>query len=153
MLDENSLEGKQGDIRYDESKPIGMVIEQFPPAEQMVKDGRRIYLIVSGGEQLYDVPNLAGRSVREAKFILAQRNLELQEVSSKQSAQYPSGIVLEQVEQAGSKLKKGTKVGVVVSIGMESGDIKIPDLTGKNVDEAKKMLLAAKLQVGKVTSQ
>src|SRR5204862_6277248 len=80
MLDENSLEGKQGDIRYDENKPIGMVIEQFPPADQMVKDGRRIYLIVSGGEQLYDVPNLAGRSVREAKFILAQRNLELQEV-------------------------------------------------------------------------
>jgi eukaryotic-like serine/threonine-protein kinase len=153
LLDENDLEGKQGDIRYDPSKPIGTVIEQNPPAEQMVKSGRRIYLIVSGGEQLYEVPNLIGRSVREARFNLGQRNLDLQEISTKQSAQYPSGIVIEQIEQTGTKVKKGTKIGVVVSIGMESGSIKVPDLIGKNVEEAKKLLLQSKLQIGKITAQ
>jgi serine/threonine-protein kinase len=152
-LDDSGLEGLQGDIRYDPSKPIGTVIEQNPPSEQVVKDGRRIYLIISGGEQLYDVPNLVGRSLREAKFMLTQRNLEAQEVEYKPSVQYPSGIVLSQLEHAGSKVKKGTLIGLVISTGMESGDIKVPDLTGKNVEDAKKLILQYKLTIGKINYQ
>ncbi len=152
-LDQAGLEGLQGDIRYDPSKPIGTVLDQNPPADQMVKDGRRIYLVVSGGEQLYDVPNLVGRTEREAKFILGQRNLELFEVENKASAQYPAGIVMSQVEQTGAKVKKGTKIGVVISVGMETGDLKVPDLIGKNVEDAKKLILQSKLMVGKINFQ
>lgn len=152
-LDDAGLEGLQGDIRYDPSKPIGTVVDQNPLSDQVVKDGRRIYLIISGGEQLYDVPNLVGRTLREAKFILNQRNLEVQEVEYKPSVQYPTGIVLTQIESAGSKVKKGTKIGVIVSTGMESGDIKVPDIIGKNIEEAKKLLAANKLTVGKISFQ
>lgn len=152
-LDNEGLEGLQGDIRYDPSKPIGTVIEQNPPSEQVVKDGRRIYLVISGGEQLYDVPNLVGRSLREAKFMLSQRNLESQDVEYRASVQYPSGIVLSQIEPAGSKVKKGTVIGLIVSTGMESGDIKVPELTGKNVEEAKKLILQNKLSIGKINFQ
>ncbi|HWA05482.1 MAG TPA: PASTA domain-containing protein [Ignavibacteria bacterium] len=153
QLDDAGLEGLQGDIRYDPSKPIGTVVDQNPPADQTVKDGRRIYLIISGGEQLYDVPNLVGRTLREAKFMLDQRNLEVQEVEYKPSAQYPSGIVLAQIENAGSKVKKDTRIGVIVSTGMDAGDIKVPDLTGKNLEEAKKLLAVNKLTLGKVNYQ
>jgi len=152
-LDNSGLEGLQGDIRYDPSKPIGTVIEQTPPADQIVKDGRRIYLVISGGEQLYDVPNLVGRSLREAKFMLSQRNLDAQEVEYKNSVQYPNGIVLSQIEPAGSKVKKGTLIGLIISSGMESGDIKVPDLAGKNVEEAKKLILQSKLSIGKINFQ
>lgn len=152
-LDEAGLEGLQGDIRYDPNKPIGTVLDQNPPADQIVKDGRRIYLIVSGGEQLYDVPNLVGRTVREARFMLSQRNIELTEVEMRQSAQYPAGLVLSQIESPGSKVKKGTKIGVVVSTGMETGDLKVPDLTGKNIEEAKKLIMQSKLAIGKITYQ
>jgi len=153
LLDDAGLEGVEGDIRYDPSKPIGTVVEQNPLTDQVVKDGRRIYLVISGGEQLYDVPNLVGRTLREAKFVLNQRNLEVQEVEYKPSVQYPSGIVLMQIESAGSKVKKGTQIGVVVSTGMESGDIKVPDITGKNIEEAKKLLAANKLTLGKINYQ
>jgi beta-lactam-binding protein with PASTA domain len=153
QLDEAGLEGLQGDIRYDPTKPIGTVVEQNPLADQTVKDGRRIYLVISGGEQLYDVPNLVGRTLREAKFMLDQRNLEVQEVEYKPSSQYPSGIVLSQIESAGSKVKKGTVIGVVVSTGMDAGDIKVPDLTGKNIEEVKKLLEANKLSLGKINYQ
>ncbi|MFI5211394.1 MAG: PASTA domain-containing protein [Ignavibacteria bacterium] len=152
-LDDAGLEGLQGDIRYDPSKPIGTVVDQNPPVDQIVKDGRRIYLIISGGEQLYDVPNLVGRTLREAKFVLNQRNLEVQEVEYKQSVQYPTGIVLTQIESPGSKVKKGTKIGVIVSTGMDAGDIKVPDLVGKNIEEAKKLLAANKLTLGKINYQ
>lgn len=152
-LDNADLEGIQGDIRYDANKPIGTILDQNPVGDQMVKSGRRIYLIVSGGEQLYDVPNLVGRSVRESKFALAQRNLELQEMDSRVSAQYPSGTIISQIEPAGSKVKKGTKIGVVVSTGMETGDIKVPELIGKNLEEAKKIILQNHMMIGKINYQ
>jgi len=152
-LDDGDLEGLQGDVRYDETKPIGTILDQNPPAGQMVKEGRRIYLVVSGGETLYDVPNIVGRSVRESKFMLAQRNLELQEVETKPSAQYPPGIVVSQVERPGMKVKKGTRIGVVVSTGMDVGDMKIPELIGKNVEEAKKIILQNKFTIGKINFQ
>ncbi|MGA2668479.1 MAG: PASTA domain-containing protein [Ignavibacteria bacterium] len=153
VLDEADLEGVQGDIRYDVSKPLGTVLDQNPTAQQMVKDGRRIYLVVSGGEQLYDVPNLVGRTVRESKFILAQRNLELQEVGNKPSVQYPAGIIMTQIETVGAKVKKGARIGVVVSAGVEAGDLRVPDLIGKNVEEAKKLILQNKLSIGKINFQ
>jgi beta-lactam-binding protein with PASTA domain len=153
LLDDKGLEGLQGDVRYDESKPIGTILDQNPPPDQTVKDGRRIYLVVSGGETLYDVPNLVGRSVRESKFMLAQRNLELQETESKSSAQYPPGIIVAQVEQPGVKVKKGTRISVVVSTGMDAGNLKIPGLIGKNVEEAKKLILLNKFIIGKINFQ
>ena len=153
VLEEADLEGIQGDIRYDASKTLGTVLDQYPPADQMVKDSRRIYLVVSGGDQLYDVPNLVGRTVRESKFILAQRNLELQEMGDKPSAQYPAGIIMAQVENVGAKVKKGTRIGVVVSQGIETGDLKVPDLIGKNLEEAKKLILQNKLAIGKINFQ
>jgi serine/threonine-protein kinase len=108
---------------------------------------------VSGGEQLYDVPNLVGRTLRESKFILAQRNIQVQEISFKPSAQFPPGLVIEQVEQPGAKVKKGTKIGVIVSTGMDAGNLKIPELTGKNLEEAKKIILQNKFTIGKINFQ
>lgn len=153
VLDDADLEGLQGDIRYDETKPIGTILEQNPPPDQMVKDGRRIYLIVSGGETLYDVPLLVGRTVRESKFMLAQRNLEIHEIEQRASVQYPTGIIIAQVEQPGTKLKKGSKIAVVVSSGMDAGDLKIPELAGKNLEEAKKLILQNKFTIGKINFQ
>ena len=153
VLDDADLEGLQGDVRYDESKPIGTILEQNPPPDQMVKDGRRIYLIVSGGETLYEVPLLVGRTVRESKFMLAQRNLELQEIENRPSVQYPPGIIIAQVEQPGTKLKKSSKIAVIVSSGMDAGDLKIPELIGKNLEEAKKIILQNKFAIGKINFQ
>jgi serine/threonine-protein kinase len=119
----------------------------------MVKDSRRIYLIVSGGETLYDVPNIVGRTLRESKFVLAQRNLEILEIENRPSVQYPPGIIISQVEQPGTKLKKGSKVAVVVSSGMDAGDLKIPELVGKNLEEAKKLILQNKFSIGKINFQ
>jgi serine/threonine-protein kinase len=153
ILDEAGLEGVEGDIRYDKSKPIGTIIDQNPPQDAVVKDGRRIYLVVSGGDALFDVPNIVGRSVRESKFILAQRNLELLEVENRPSAQYPPGTIITQVEQPGTKVRKGTKISVVVSTGIETGDLRVPELIGKNLEEAKKIILLNKLSIGKINYQ
>lgn len=153
ILEEAGLNVKQGDIRYDSTTPVGVILEQSPPAGQIVKSGRRVYLVICGGEQLVEVPRLSGRTIRDAKFTLDQRNLQIGEITKKFSNQYPEDVVISQVIQPGSKVKRNTKIDVIVSNGPQVGNIIIPDLVGKTLEEAKRILTEKKLKVGRITYQ
>ncbi|MFZ4591560.1 MAG: PASTA domain-containing protein [Ignavibacteria bacterium] len=153
VLEQSGLDVKQGDIRYDESKPIGFVMDQAPAVDEMVKNGRRVYLTVCGGEQLMEVPRLIGKTERDAKFSLVQRNLLVGEVVRKFTTEQPEDFVISQVIQPGSKVKKGTKVDLIVSNGQLLGSIIIPDVIGKKLADAKKLIEDKKLRVGKITYQ
>lgn len=153
VLENSGLDVKQGDVRYDESKPIGLVMDQNPPVDQMVKNGRRIYLTVCGGEQLVEVPKLIGRTLRDAKFSLEQRNLQVGEIVKKFTNEFAEDVVISQVVQPGSKVKKQSRVDLIISNGQQIGDIIIPNVIGKKLDEAKKILEEKKLKVGKITYQ
>ncbi|HCA43019.1 MAG TPA: hypothetical protein DEP28_07180 [Bacteroidetes bacterium] len=144
------LEVKQGDVKYDETKPIGLVLEQNPPGGQEVKMDRRIYLTVCGGEQLVEVPRLIGRSLRDAKFTLEQRNLQIGEIVRKFSFDIPEEFIVSQVVQPGSKVRKNTKIDLILSNGPELGNLRIPDLIGKKLEEAKKLITDSKLKIGKI---
>jgi eukaryotic-like serine/threonine-protein kinase len=153
VLEKSGLDVKQGDVRFDEAKPIGLVMDQNPPVDQMVKNGRRIYLTVCGGEQLVEVPKLIGRTLRDAKFTLEQRNLQVGDIVKKFTNEFSEDVVVSQVVQPGSKVKKSTRIDLIISNGKQIGDIIIPDVVGKKLDEAKKMLEEKKLKVGKITYQ
>lgn len=153
VLENVGLDVKQGDVRYDESKPIGQIIDQNPPSDLMVKYGRRIYLIVCGGEQLVEVPKLVGKTLRDARFSLEQRNLKVGEIVKKFSSEYSEDLVISQILQPGSKVKKSSAVDLIVSNGPLLGDLVIPDLIGKKLEDAKKLIGEKKLKVGKITYQ
>ncbi|MCX7834139.1 MAG: PASTA domain-containing protein [Ignavibacteria bacterium] len=153
ILEDAGLNVKQGDIRYDSTTPVGTILEQSPTAGEIVKSGRRVYLVICGGEQLVEVPRLSGRTIRDAKFTLDQRNLQIGEITKKFSNQYPEDVVISQVIQPGSKVKRMTKIDVIVSNGPQIGNIIIPDLIGKKLEEAKKILTEKKLKVGRITYQ
>ena len=151
VIEDAGLDVKQGDLKYDETKPIGVVLDQNPQAEQFVKGGRRVYLMVCGGEQLIEVPKLTGKTLRDAKFSLEQRNLKIGDIAKKFSYDSPEDVVLSQIIQPGSKVKKSTKIDLIVSNGPQLGNIVVPDLIGKKLEDAKKAITDAKLKVGKLT--
>lgn len=153
VLDDAGLDVKQGDLRYDETKPIGLVMEQNPGVDEMVKKGRRVYLIICGGEQLIEVPRLIGKTERDARFTLVQRNLQVGEIVRKFTAEQPEDCVISQIVQPGSKVKKSTKIDLMISNGPIVGDIIVPDLIGKKLADAKKLIEEKKLKVGKITYQ
>ncbi|MEO6693703.1 MAG: PASTA domain-containing protein, partial [Ignavibacteria bacterium] len=153
IIEEAGLEIKQGDVKYDENIQIGQILDQNPPAEENVKYGRRIYVTICGGEQLSEVPNLKGKSLRDAKFTLEQRGLKLGETVRKNTNEFPENFVISQVIQATSKVKKNSAIDLILSDGPVVGDLKIPSLTGKTIEEAKKIITEAKLKIGKITYQ
>ncbi|KAA0210861.1 MAG: PASTA domain-containing protein [Ignavibacteriaceae bacterium] len=151
VLENSGLQVKQGDVKYDETKPIGQILEQNPPAGQMVKGSRRIYLTVCGGEQLIDVPRLVGRSLRDARFYLQQRGLDIGETVKKFSNEFPDEYVISQIIQPGSKVKRDTKIDLIISNGPEIGNLRVPDVIGKSLQEAKNIITESKLKVGRIT--
>ena len=150
-IDSIGLEGRQGDIRMDKSHTAGIVIFQHPPAGEQVKRGRRVYMTVSGGEMLVSVPNLRGRTLRDAKFALEREGLKLGAIEYLPSEDYPINTILEQRMSPGAKVKKDIYVSVTISQGRVAENIIIPDLNGKTLNDALNILRTAGLNLGKVT--
>jgi beta-lactam-binding protein with PASTA domain len=153
IIENGGLEIIQGEMKYDESIPIGQIMDQNPPADETVKYGRRIYVTICGGEMLSEVPNLKGKSMRDAKFTLEQRGLKLGETVRKNTNEFPADFVVSQVIQPGSKLKKNSTIDLILSDGPTIGDLLVPNTVSKNLDEAKKIIADSKLKIGKITYQ
>ncbi|MFA6026222.1 MAG: PASTA domain-containing protein [Ignavibacteriaceae bacterium] len=128
------------------------IILQKPHAGEIVKKGRRIFLVLSGGEPMADVPSLRGKSVTNARFALERVGLKIGEITEV-SSDNPKDIIIAQQFVAGVKLKKGAYINVEVSSGQVEGNIEIPNLIGKSLTEAEKILNENFLKVGKINYQ
>jgi serine/threonine-protein kinase len=132
--------------------PAGTVFLQKPDAGELVKEGRTVYLFVSGGEKILSVPLLKGKSIVDAKFALERLGLKLGRVQRLSSSQ-PEDMIIDQEYAVGTPLKQGGMVGVIVSAGRGGGSIVVPDLVGKSLLDARLILSDSSLVVGKVNYQ
>jgi serine/threonine-protein kinase len=130
----------------------GRILYQNPVANSVVREGRNIYLTISGGEQKVQVPNLRGRSLRDAKITLEQLELQLGVVAYS-SSDLPAETVISQGVQTGQKTTRGKRIDVTVSSGPALSQIDVPNVAGLNLDEAQKRLIAAGLRIGSITSK
>ncbi|GAG42872.1 unnamed protein product, partial [marine sediment metagenome] len=70
------LDGTQNDPDV----PPGHIVSQMPEAYLLVKKGRRIYVTVSKGGELFEMIVVSGGSVRRAKLMLRQHGFEMANV-------------------------------------------------------------------------
>lgn len=152
LLKDNKLEPVISDTTYDEKYEKGSIILQKPSSGEKVKIGRRIYLFISGGEPVVHVPSLKGKSLRDAKFSLERLGLNLGQIDSV-SSNNPKDMVFDQQFAAGTPLRKGDSVGISISIGEGGGEIIVPDLIGRSLAEAEKVLADSSLKVGRINYQ
>ncbi len=151
-LDELNLQPIIGDTTYDEKYKKGTIVFQKPIAGETVKEGRRIYLFISGGEPVVTVPNLKGKSIRDAKLTLERIGLKLGTIDEVPSNN-PKDMIFDQEFAEGTRVQKGSSVGIYISIGEGEGSIEIPDLVGKSLSEAERILIDNSLIVGKINYQ
>jgi beta-lactam-binding protein with PASTA domain len=139
------------DSLYDADHPVGTVIEQSPYPYATVKEGRRVYLTMSIGEKPIIMPKLFGVSPREAELILETYNLNLNSKSYVFSDIYHEGTVMAQSYPPGQPIKAGSKIDITISLGILKEEMKIPDLVGISLHEAKEKLKALRLNIGEIT--
>jgi eukaryotic-like serine/threonine-protein kinase len=152
-LSEMGLVAIEGDRVLDNAHPVGTIITQNPKPNAVVKYGRHVYLTICGGEVLVPVPSLRGRSLRDARFALERNGLMLGETSYAPSDSSPVNTIISQSVAINERVKKGTTIAVTVSSGSLTRTIQVPDLTGKSLVEAQKLIEHSHLTLGNVTFQ
>jgi serine/threonine-protein kinase len=149
LLDAN-LTPVEGGKRFDGKYPEGIVIFQSPLPNMKVRESRRIYLTISGGEEYIEVPDLNGRTQRDAKIALFNSNLQLGRVIYDSTNILPNEVVINQSIPKYKKVKSGTYVSITLSMSTQAGQIVVPNLTNKSLTEAGIILPQHKLVLGKI---
>lgn len=135
--------------KFDENIPKDRVIYHRPREGASVKEGRRVYLFVSGGDPLLMSPSLVGKTFRDAKITLERKGLVMGEVEKVRS-EFDANLIIEQDPEEGIKIEKGTVVNLKVSVGPRIGMVKVPTIYGRSLREAERILRRNSLKLGRV---
>ncbi|MCW2823943.1 MAG: pknB [Aeromicrobium sp.] len=112
----------------------GDVIETDPPAGEEVDKGSTVNLIVSAGPEQVAIPNLIDYSYSDAKRLLQDQGLKVKRQTQDSSETKDS--VLNSNPPAGVKVDVGSTVTLIVS----KGQVTVPNVVGKDIEEATAIL-------------
>ena len=150
MLEDSGLNPIVQTSRFDQKYQKNQVIFQKPSGGTTVKQNRRIYLTISGGEPLLTMPSLISKTLRDAQVSLEKMGLKIGKVDSVES-EFPPNTIVEQQYFEGKEIAVGTSVGLKVSIGPKVGMIRVPNLLGRSLTEAEEILRSSSLKIGNKT--
>lgn len=143
----------QDSIYADTAKPA-QVLKQVPEPDDLVKVNRTVYLTINRSvPPMIEMPNLVGYSYRSAEMALKNSNLQVGDTVFK--ADFAKNAVLEQryngsVIAAGTKIRMGSKISLVLGNGVGDRQFVVPSLIGMTYGQAKAMLEANGLAFGVV---
>lgn len=132
----------------DSDQPTGTILESDPAEGKEVTSGSTVNVVISGKKEMIKIPDVSRKTLDQAKKILADAGLTVGEVTQTPSDTIEVGYVIKTTPEQNSSIEKGTKVNIAVSKGKEVAKTTVPDLKGKTLDEAKKLLADAKLALG-----
>lgn len=139
--------------RYSAEIPAGSVLIQLPEAGRTVKKGRTVHLIVSKGLREVQIPELRGRSQRQAEISLHRLGLVQGKIIPGAHASIPRGVVIRTEPAAGTLVRVNQQVDVVISSGEISGKVQLPSLVGLSLENARTKVLELGFALGAVARQ
>ncbi|WP_244415338.1 Stk1 family PASTA domain-containing Ser/Thr kinase [Streptomyces hygroscopicus] len=129
---------------FNEEVAKGSVIRTDPAGGSKRRPDTAVGLTVSRGTAI-DVPGVLGSDRTDAVSTLRAAGFQVRFADQPVFSAQDKGTVARQTPAEGGKLGKGDTVTLTLSKGPEM--IPVPDVTGKNVDDAKKQLTDLGFQV------
>jgi beta-lactam-binding protein with PASTA domain len=161
FMEEVYIKAKKSKMRIEVSDsvfnnhlPKGTVIEQNPIAGFKVKKNRRIFLIVNAfNPEKVKMPNIVGVSHRQAEAVLKNAGLEIGRlihipdiaVNNVLKQKFNNNEIKE-----GELIPKGSKIDLVLGMGLSDQKTQIPDLGNYSLEKAKNRILRSALNLGAV---
>lgn len=137
-LQEAGLGVAYDDPQYSEIVSKGLVLSSDPaPGGRVARNGA-VTLVLSLGPERYDVPKLVNLTQAQAQEALTKTKLAVGTVKRQYSETVPNGRVISSSPAAGTSVRVGTAVDLVVSKGLPP--VTVPDVTNKPYDEAQRTL-------------
>lgn len=147
MLEEKEFKVELEEAYGDPDKyKAGTVMKQSPKAGEKRKQGSLIILTICRGAELKSVPEVIGMSLSKAEATLESAGFRVGKITKKHVDGERVGAVLGQAPKALDKAPKGSSIDLVVN----EGDKEIPNVIGKSINDAKKILEQAGLKLGEV---
>lgn len=138
-------------IRVASTDDPGIVIEQDPPAGEIVDEGEVIVLRISAGPDLVEVPDVLGKTAQEAADELEAVELMVGLTTEEASEDFEPGQVISQSPAAGEQAPAGSAVDLVISSGPET--VVVPSVVCDPVELAREKIVAAGLKFKRATPE
>ncbi|RBP99622.1 Stk1 family PASTA domain-containing Ser/Thr kinase [Bifidobacterium xylocopae] len=121
----------------DSSEPAGTFTKQSPKGGSKAKKGSTVTVWFSSGPQSSKIPDVKGLDQEAARSKLEKAGFKVSPSASiEDSADVPKNKVTRTDPASGQSVPKGSSILIYISSGMT----KVPDVTGKKLDEAKNYL-------------
>lgn len=133
--------------RSDPNAPLGTVFLQAPEVGTSVRKGDTVLLAISTGPQEKTVPNLIGMTAEEAKDALSKMDLAMMILPNRKLSDLEWDTVLEQIPPEGEKLQEND----IVQVTLSGGCVKLPNLIGMTLEEAKQKIAQMNLDFVKAS--
>lgn len=135
-------------------KPPGVVIDQDPAPNELVKEGRTVYVTITRTvPPQVKLPDLKDVSQRQAEAILTSYGLKVGQLIYRPDLAKNAVLAVQvngQTIQTGAQLKKGSVVDLVLGDGIGNTEVLVPVLKGLTYDEVIFVLQGSSIQPGAV---
>ncbi|HEX2295789.1 MAG TPA: PASTA domain-containing protein, partial [Actinomycetota bacterium] len=115
-------------------KPEGEVFRQDPDRGEQADEGSTVTIFVSTGPEAFEVPDVRGELLPDARRDLRQADLTIGSITPQPSDEVPPDTVIDQFPRPPAEVEPGDAVDLVVSSGPES--IPAPSVVGQTEDDA-----------------
>lgn len=129
---------------FSDTQSKGLLIRQEPQAGVSAKRNSALTIYISNGIQSVKVPSLKGVSEAQATAMLGQNGYRY-EVYYETSTSVPRGDIIRTDPAEDTEISASTAIKLYVSDGFEKARVRIPDVSGMTVSEAKYQLRKAGL--------
>ncbi|HYO85842.1 MAG TPA: Stk1 family PASTA domain-containing Ser/Thr kinase [Dermatophilaceae bacterium] len=138
-----SREGFAAEVRREPSDvPVGTVVTQEPAGGTLRPPGSKVVLRISTGPRIVALPDLRNYDQASARQRLADLRLLVGAITQVDSHEVTSGNVVLSEPKAGTRIREGSSVDLVLS----NGRIKVPNVVGMSESEARLALNKVGLQ-------
>lgn len=154
IIERNGFKYEIIDTVFDNNFEKGVVVEQTPKPEFLVKSGRTIYLTINSTEdEMITMPQLIGHSLRQVNSTIETYGLTVGQL--KYIPDVAVNVVIQQKYNGediavGEKIKKGVTIDLVLGLGLSDKTTNVPSLKGLTYKNASNKLLDEFLNVGAV---
>ena len=132
---------------FSETAAKGIVLRIEPDAGTELSKDSTVRVVVSKGQERYAVPRLVGTKAADLTGVLSPLTLTVGERTTAWSEKVPEGAIISQDPKAGSSVKRGVSVSVVVSKGRQP--ITVPKVVGAGADAASATITKAGLKAAR----
>ena len=132
------------EVRNDPLVPLNQIITQEPLANEQVRSGSAVSVVVSGGTGGNNIPHIEGQVSSAAEQLLKSSPYNfIVRIMVEPSAIVEQGRAIRTDPAIGTPLPAGSAIALIVSSG--SPTVIVPDVTGKSEGEAQIAINAAGL--------